>query len=128
MLERSISGAHTSMDTFFIRLRSFRKRMGLSQEDLAFLLGLKLPSAISRHEAGEREPDLATALGYEIIHRLPGPALWPQLFAEVRRKVRERACQLAETLRQGIQDSKTVYKLQQLAHLLDADGDDAPTV
>jgi transcriptional regulator with XRE-family HTH domain len=49
------------------RLRSLRKKSGLTQKELAVLLGFTSDLAISRHERSKAIPHLLTALGYEVI-------------------------------------------------------------
>lgn len=57
------------VEGFGKRLASERKRRGLTQADLAELLGHSSPETVSRYERGEREPrlstvvEIATALG-----------------------------------------------------------------
>lgn len=41
---------------FAIRLRRARLRAGLTQEEMACLLGLKLAAAVSKLELGQRDP------------------------------------------------------------------------
>ena len=48
-------------------IRTYRRRLGLTQDDLAVLLELASASAVSRHECGRQLPLLETALGYERI-------------------------------------------------------------
>ncbi len=107
-----------------IQLKSHRKRSGFSQEELAFLLGLKVASAISRYEHGEREPDVRTAFAYQIVFQSLAHQLLPDIFADVCRDVTERARTLAETLRHGVEDAKTAYKLQQLTALIGGSPED----
>ena len=52
-------------------LRTFRKRSGLSQDDVAFLLGVQSGAEVSRHETFKRVPTLKTALSYEAIFGVP---------------------------------------------------------
>jgi transcriptional regulator with XRE-family HTH domain len=44
------------------RFKSERKRSCLTQEELAYLVGLRTASAESRLERGEREPEFRTGL------------------------------------------------------------------
>lgn len=50
-------------------LKTFRKRSGLSQRELALLLGCKHGSKVSRYERDERLPSPRTLIGYEVIFR-----------------------------------------------------------
>lgn len=51
-------------------IRSFRRRAGLYQDDLAFLLGTNSGTAVLRHERNQRLPSLDTALRYSAIFRV----------------------------------------------------------
>jgi len=64
-------------------LRAQRKRAGLSQKEVAFLLGYSQQDAISKHEAFESVPPLIMALGYQAIFRVP----LSELFAGLREAV-----------------------------------------
>ena len=48
-------------------LRSYRRRTGLSQSDVAFLLGSHNEAQVSRYEKGHHLPPLRTALAYTAI-------------------------------------------------------------
>jgi transcriptional regulator with XRE-family HTH domain len=52
-------------------LRAHRKRAGLSQNELAFLLGYGSPDAISKHELFASVPPLIMALAYQTIFQVP---------------------------------------------------------
>jgi transcriptional regulator with XRE-family HTH domain len=52
-------------------LRAYRKRSGLSQDDVAFLLGTRSGTRLIRYESFERTPPLRTALGLAAIYRTP---------------------------------------------------------
>ncbi len=81
-----------------IALKSHRKRSGLTQEDVAILIGAQSASQVSRHESGEREPDLRTAMAYRIIVDAPLGHLLPKLFREIAKEVDARATHLAGQL------------------------------
>ena len=49
-------------------LRRHRKPTGLSQEELAILLGFESGGQVARQEMGHRKPSLQTALAYEAIY------------------------------------------------------------
>ena len=75
-------------------LRINRKRRGLTQEEVAFLLGVRGESRaikVSRDENAMREASLRTALAYEAIYGKPVRDLFAGLYREVQREVRSRA-------------------------------------
>ncbi len=76
-------------------LRSNRKRLTLSQEEVAFLLGNQGGAQISRYERFNREPSLETALAFEVIFQRSASELFGGLYQKVEQQVMERAKTLA---------------------------------
>lgn len=61
-------------------LRTYRRRSGLTQREVAFLLGCETGAQVSRYEKRRRLPPLATALACEAVFGVPVA----ELFAGVR--------------------------------------------
>ncbi len=80
-------------------LLTHRKRSGLSQDELAFLLGSKSGTKVSRHESGRREPTLKAALAYAAVYRVPVEELFPGLAQAAQMKVIGRKQALLTELR-----------------------------
>lgn len=97
-------------------LRTHRKRSGLSQDDLAFLLGSASGAKVSRYERRTIQPKLETALAYEAIFRIPTRELFAGLYQKVEIEVVARAQVLGRELA-GSQPRKAI--LNKMA-LLDA--------
>lgn len=76
-------------------LRSNRKRLSLSQEDVAFLLG-KPATNLPRYEQFYRMPDLETALACEVIFQRSASEIFGGLYQKAEKEVIERARELAE--------------------------------
>jgi transcriptional regulator with XRE-family HTH domain len=74
----------------------FRKRAGLSQEDVALLLGCLRGSKTSRYEQFARQPTLATALSCEALFGVPVSELFGGMYDEAHEAVLVRARFLAE--------------------------------
>ena len=81
-------------------LRTFRRRQGLHQDDVAALLGNVTSTAVSRHETGARIPTLETALAYEAIFGAPVRELFADQFQDVEAAVRSHARELTSYLEQ----------------------------
>jgi len=64
-------------------VRAQRKKAGLSQRDLAFILGYGKAGAVSRHELSRSLPPLIMALAYEVIFQTPIAELFPGLHETV---------------------------------------------
>ena len=75
-------------------LRTHRKRLTLSQEEAAFLIGVNGMNKgikVSRDESSARKPSLETALAYEAIYGKPVREHFAGLYEQAERKVAERA-------------------------------------
>ena len=79
-------------------LRRHRKQIGLSQDDIASLLGQHSGAVVSRYERFEREPTLRTALAFEVIFGTPVRELFAGLYEDVEARVEPRARALNEKL------------------------------
>jgi DNA-binding XRE family transcriptional regulator len=98
-------------------LRMYRKRSALSQEEVAFLLGIQSGTEVSRHEKNRRVPTLDTALAYEAIFGQPSGELFAGRLERLQRRIARRAGNLAERLRAGEPDARTAAKLDALMRL-----------
>jgi transcriptional regulator with XRE-family HTH domain len=83
------------------RLRSLRIRSGLSQKELACILGFRSGVPISRHERSESVPDLLTAFGYEAVFRVPITQIFPGLYEAVELGIEEGLTTLENKLGQS---------------------------
>jgi transcriptional regulator with XRE-family HTH domain len=90
-------------------LRSYRRRWGLTQDELARLLGCKTGAVISRLERDGRQPNLDTAYALEVIFGTAPIELFPGLHARVTKNVIARMRDLYDEL-QG--DSSKAIRLK----------------
>ncbi len=79
-------------------LRRYRLRAALTQKEMAHLLGCQSSATVCQYEAGKREPDLRTALAYQVVFGLPVDALFPGIHREVEQEVLIRAGRLSEQM------------------------------
>ena len=93
-------------------LRSNRKRLALSQEEVAFLLGTKSGAKVSRYEQFTREPSLKTALALEMIFQRSASELFGGLYQKVEAEVAARATTLACQMEQGKPNHQSTRKRQ----------------
>lgn len=104
-------------------LRTYRKRSGLTQDEVAFLLGCQSGAKVSRFERQAREPNLRTALACQIIFGIPAEDLYPGVYAEVEEAVTERARALAERFRGKTNpDPRQAQKMAVLKSILAGSG------
>jgi len=77
-------------------LRTHRRSWGLTQGELADLLGFESPTDISRIEHGRRTPGLETALLCSTLFGVPLGELFPQVAIETGAILRKRVSQVQE--------------------------------
>ena len=98
-------------------LRTLRRRWGLTQRELAFLIGLRRGDHISRVEQLKRLPSLTVAIACIIIFDSSPYILFPGLFEDIQESVLERATELYDEL-QGDPSKSARKKLDFLEDLL----------
>lgn len=91
----------TTSDPTACHLRSLRRKSGLSQKELANILGFRSKATISRHESSRAVPDLLTAFGYEAIFRVPISELFPGIHQTVELGIEERLEKMEDELHQS---------------------------
>lgn len=90
-------------------LRSYRQKAGLTQDELAFLLGGTHGSTITRHEEYHRVPSLPTALRYAAVYREDPRTLFAGRYYDAHKLVRERAEELLQTTKEGSSSSRARF-------------------
>lgn len=81
-------------------LRAHRKKSGLSQRELALLLGYRDQGQVSRHERSQTAPPLLAALAYEVIFRVRVSTLFLSAHMDVKEATERRLAELEGNLRQ----------------------------
>jgi transcriptional regulator with XRE-family HTH domain len=71
-------------------LRFLRRKSGLSQRQLAEVLGTVTRNQVSRHERSVSAPSLIAALGYQTVFHEPISDIFPGLYHTVATGVEER--------------------------------------
>ena len=101
-------------------LKANRKRLALSQDEVAFLLGTRSGAKVCRYERFVREPSLETALAYEAIFKRSVSELFGGLYQKVETEVGERAKMLADRQERGKSNRQTARKREALAEFATA--------
>ena len=99
-------------------LKSNRKRLALSQDEVAFLLGTQSGARVCRDERFTREPSLAAALAYMAIFKRPANELFGGLYQDIEKQVAERAKTLARRMEGQTSNRHSARKLQALADMI----------
>lgn len=82
-------------------LRSHRRKSGLSQKELAQIVGYITAAPVSEHERSVAIPALLIALGYEVIFRVPISELFPGLYQTVEANIEEQLSNIEIDLQQS---------------------------
>ena len=88
-------------------LRSHRKRSGLTQTEVAFLLGYEEGGQVSRYEKGHRLPTLRTAIAFATIFGVSPGALFSCIQMRVDKEVSSRIEQLHANLEKRRTEQRT---------------------
>ena len=94
-------------------LRSYRLRWGLSQGELAYLLGWSRSEVISRVEMKQRAPTLKLVVGCVILFGASAAELFPDLSSAIEAEVTARVWEMYETI-QGDPSKKTKRQIELL--------------
>lgn len=94
-----------------------RKRLALSQDEVAFLLGTKSGAKVSRYERFVREPNLKTALECEAIFQRSVSELFSGMYQQAEQNVAQRAKALAERPQPTKATAQSVRKREALSAL-----------
>jgi transcriptional regulator with XRE-family HTH domain len=98
-------------------LKTYRRRAGLSQDEVAFLLGCQSGAKVSRYERLARQPSLETALAYEAVLGIPVRELFAGVYEKVEGEINKRARLLTGNLSAIQTDRETERKLKALSML-----------
>ena len=89
-------------------LKHERRRIGLHHTDIAYVLGIRPSTGISRYEEGEHLPMPSTALVYELIFGKPVSELFAGLLEALQR----------DFMRRALSRLKFLEKFEESAYLL----------
>lgn len=99
-------------------LRSYRKKSGLTQGEVGYLLGCANGAQVSRYEKRHRLPPLETALAYEEIFGVPVGELFAGIRQAVGRDIEKRRVALRARLQAEMPNAHdarmTTHKLRSL--------------
>ncbi len=101
-------------------LKTYRKRAGLSEDEVAFLLGCAGGQPVSRCEHFHRIPSFRAMLAYRVIFQTSVRELFSGEYQKVERTVARQAERLAERLRADNPAPATARKLAFLQAIVSA--------
>ncbi len=100
-------------------LRSYRRRSGLSQNEVAFLLGSHDGGQVSRYEKGHRLPPLRTALAFTAILGVSIGTLFSGIQLSVDKEIITRTAKLRSKLEKSREHGKDKASAARKLHWLD---------
>src|SRR5882724_5813154 len=103
-------------------LRTYRKRSGLSQDEVAYLLGCQSGTKVSRYERSGRKPSIETLFAYELVFGAPSRELFAGVYQKVEKKILNRAQLLTRKLNRATPNSMATRKLQILKAITSGSG------
>ncbi|WP_339632755.1 helix-turn-helix transcriptional regulator [uncultured Sneathiella sp.] len=71
-------------------LKTYRKRAGLTQKELAHLLGISDDTVISKLEHRRRKPSLKIVIGCQLLFGEKAENIFPDALSEIKADVRKR--------------------------------------
>lgn len=98
-------------------LRTFRRRSGLTQRELAWLLGCESRSKVSHYERFVRKPSLETILAFELVFQAPAQEIFAGIAEAVATVTRRRAKTLLRRLKDNAAAPDTKMKFCLLRRL-----------
>lgn len=98
-------------------IRLLRRRAGLSQKDVAFLLGYKGHSQVSRFENGTRVPAADELLMLEVVFGVVPSGVFPHLRDRAIRAVVARIGKLKQSYQRNRSDQSAAQPSYKAAHL-----------
>jgi len=101
-------------------LRTFRRRHGFSQAEIAHLLGTRSDTKVSRYERFRRNPSVLTVFAYEVIFNAPARDLFAGIYESVHRDVRTRAARLLSALESDANSPRTMRKVLLLRTIVES--------
>ena len=113
-------------------LRTHRKRLGLSQRQLAVILGIRSPQRISDMELGRTIPSARECVAFRRLFKASFEELWPRVMFEVEATVDSNTRRLVEFLeaepaRSGRIQMRCEITCANLRKCLDVESDEEST-
>ncbi len=99
-------------------LRTYRKRAGLTQDEMTQLLGCQSGTKVSRYERLSRKPNLETAFACQVIVGIPAHELFPGVYKEVEILTKKRVQELSEKLVATQSSPVGDYKMRMLSNII----------
>ncbi len=104
-------------------LRTYRKKLGLTQREVAFLLGCHSGAKVSRYEHSARVP-LNVILTYKAIFQKPARELFAGIYGRAERQTKRNLRLLVSRLRRRWESSALARKIANLRAVVEGESND----
>jgi transcriptional regulator with XRE-family HTH domain len=84
------------------RLRYHRKKAGLSQNELAQIVGSVGHRQVAKHENFRSSPSIIAAIGYEVALKVSIAELFPGLYETIEQGIERRLSEMERRLEQSV--------------------------
>jgi len=98
-------------------LRTYRKRSGFTQDEMAFLLGCRSGAKVSRYEHNKRQPNPQSVFAYNVIFQVPTEELFAGIYQQVERNTLKRIKSLTRRLEKAQPNPLTTRKVEILKRI-----------
>ena len=105
-------------------LRTYRKKLGLTQREVAFLLGCHSGAKVSRYERSARVPTLNAILAYEVIFQKPARELFAGLYDRAERQTMRNLRLLVSRLKRRQESPVLTRKIANLRAVVEGESND----
>ncbi len=102
-------------------MKTYRKRRGFSQEEVAFLIGSEAGTTVMRHETNARVPSLETAILYQVILGAPVTELFSGMLRSAEDVVSAQAEELLVQLKEAKDCPRVRRKIESAVALMNSD-------
>ena len=104
-------------------LRTHRKKLGLTQRDVAFLLGCHSGAKVSRYERLQRIPSLNAIFAYEVIFQKPARELFAGIYDRAERETLRKVRQLRSRLKRRQESPVLARKIANLRAIVEGEAE-----
>ncbi len=105
-------------------LRTYRKKLGLTQREVAFLLGCHSGAKVSRYERSGRIPASGRIFAYEAIFQKPARELFAGIYARAERQTMRNLRMLVSRLRKRQESPALARKIASLRAVVEGEPKD----
>ena len=101
-------------------IRYQRRKSGLTQRELAEILGTIGDRQVARHENSHAMPSSLVVIGYEVVFQASAEQLFPGAYETVRQGIEQRLAEMERRLRENASKGRSVVDLARKLQWIEA--------